>query len=304
MAYKAVFIVGPTASGKSAAAVEAAKVIGGEIISADSMQIYKGMDIGTAKPTEAEMQGIPHHLIGEIEPDEPYSVSLFQKRCLSLIEEITARGKLPMVVGGTGLYVNAIVCDLDFAHTSSDDAYREELKAIAAAKGTEALYGMLREASEEDAARIHPNDQKRIIRRLEILHAKKGEGAYDFLKKREGYDFVMAGLTMERAELYRRINERVDKMMEAGLVLEVRKLYERYGEGLQSLQAIGYKEIISAIKGERSFDEAADEIKKATRNFAKRQMTWFNRDSRIRWFDTLKYPSPDALARDIAGYIA
>jgi tRNA dimethylallyltransferase len=298
-----VLFVGPTAAGKTAAAIETAKRIDGEIISADSMQIFKGMDIGTAKPKIAEMQGIPHHLIDELCPDAPYSVSLFQKKAFELIDEIISRGKVPIIAGGTGLYINAITYNLDFSQTSADEDYRRQLKQTADKKGLPYLYDMLEKKSPTDAARIHPNDEKRIIRRLEIIHRQGTCGEYNFLQEREGYVFKIIGLTMDRKLLYERINARVDAMMNEGLALEVMNLYQTYGDSLQSIQGIGYKELIVYLKGECTLDEAVENIKKATRNFAKRQMTWFMRDNRIKWLNTTYYSCLKELIDDIIVYI-
>jgi tRNA dimethylallyltransferase len=298
-----IIIIGPTAAGKTAAAIETARRIDGEIISADSMQIYKGMDIGTAKVKKEEMHGVPHHLIDELAPDTAYSVALFQKRAFELIDEISLRDKIPIIVGGTGLYINAIVYDLDFTKTCADEAYRQQLKQLAEEKGLQHLYAMLHEKSPEDALRIHPNDEKRIIRRLEVLEKQGTDSDYDFLKKREGYHFIIIGLTLERELLYERINARVDQMAEEGLLSEVRALYAQYGGGLQSLQGIGYKEMIAYIKGQVSLEDATEKIKKATRNFAKRQMTWFSRDERIKWFNSTYYSCLKELIDDIIVYI-
>ncbi len=278
-------ILGPTASGKTAVGIELAKQINGEVISADSMQIYRGMDIGTAKPSIQERQGIPHHLIDVAEPGEMYSVAMFQKAATACIEDILRRGKAPVVVGGTGLYINALTYELDFTETSHDTAFREQLMQLEAAQ----LHQMLFKQDAEAAGRIHPNDKKRIVRRLEILKNEGNSPNYQFRKPNEAYHFIMAGLTTDRAVLYERINGRVDHMMEQGLLGEVKALAQKYTTAPTSMQAIGYKELIRYLQGEIPLERAVYEIKRNSRHYAKRQWVWFKRDERIVWYDTAEY---------------
>ncbi len=278
-------ILGPTASGKTAVGIELAKQTNGEIISADSMQIYCGMDIGTAKPSMQERQGIAHHLIDIVQPDEMYSVAMFQKAATAYIEDILSRGKTPVVVGGTGLYLNALTYELDFTETSHNSVLREELMQ----KDTAELHQMLFELDKDAAGRIHPNDKKRIIRRLEILKGEGNSASYEFRKPNEAYRFIMAGLTTDRAVLYERINNRVDQMIGQGLVSEVTTLARQYTSASTSMQAIGYKELISYLQGEITLERAIYEIKRNSRRYAKRQWVWFKRDERIVWYDTADY---------------
>ncbi|MEA4852670.1 MAG: tRNA (adenosine(37)-N6)-dimethylallyltransferase MiaA [Christensenella sp.] len=291
---KVYIIVGPTASGKTAAAVALAKQINGEIISADSMQIYQGMDIGTAKPSMEEREGIPHHMFDVASPGETYSVAMFQSAAQECIADILKRGNVPIIAGGTGLYINSLTYCLDFTNTSYDEAFRAELQQY----DNELLHQMLLKQDAEAATRIHVNDKKRMIRRLEIL--RNGEtGEYRFNEINDQHNFVMAGLSPERAVLYARINKRVDQMMQDGLLDEVKKLAQFYPHAPTALQAIGYKELLDAMKGKISFIQAVEEIKKNTRHYAKRQLTWFRRDPRITWYDPLTYQNMDELAAEI-----
>ncbi|BDF58335.1 tRNA dimethylallyltransferase [Christensenellaceae bacterium] len=285
MKKKVYIILGPTASGKTAVAIELAKKLNGEIVSADSMQIYKGMDIGTAKPSIKERQGIPHHLFDIAEPDEAYSVAMFQQAAKACIEDIIIRGKVPIVAGGTGLYLNALTYDLDFTETSQDSAFREELMQ----KDALILHDMLSKQDAQAAMRIHPHDKKRIVRRLEILKNEGGAKDYVFRRPNEAYQFIMAGLTTDRAVLYERINRRVDGMVEQGLVEEVKALAQTYTNASTSMQAIGYKELLCYLQGNDTLDDAVEKIKRNSRRYAKRQWIWFKRDDRIVWYDTAAY---------------
>lgn len=285
MKEKVYIILGPTASGKTAVAIELAKKLNGEIISADSMQIYKGMDIGTAKPSIEERQGIPHHLFDIAEPDETYSVAMFQQAAKACIEDIIIRGKVPIVAGGTGLYLNALTYDLDFTETSQDSAFREELMQ----KDALMLYDMLSKQDAQAAMRIHPHDKKRIVRRLEILKNEGSAKDYVFRRPNEAYQFIMAGLTTDRAVLYERINRRVDGMVEQGLVEEVKALAQTYTNASTSMQAIGYKELLCYLQGNDTLESAVEKIKRNSRRYAKRQWIWFKRDDRIVWYDTAEY---------------
>lgn len=295
MKSKVYVITGPTASGKTAAAIQLAKQTDGEVVSADSMQIYREMDIGTAKPDKEERQGIQHHMIDIVSPDFPYSVAMFQQEAFGWIDDILSRGKTPIVVGGTGLYINALTYHLDFTKTSYDLEFRASLESRAG----EDLHRELTEKDPKAAARIHPNDKKRIIRRLEILQHGDGKEEYRFRIPNEDYMFIMAGLTMEREVLYGRINRRVDLMMEQGLLSEAQQLFAKYGSMPTSMQAIGYKELIAYLNGDISLEESVALLKKNTRRYAKRQLTWFRRDERIHWYHTAEYPNATAIAKEI-----
>ena len=282
-------ISGATATGKSALAVKLAKKYGGEIISADSVAVYRGMDIGSAKISAEEMEGIPHHLIDILDPDEPYSVADFCARAKDAVSAIRSRGHLPIIVGGTGFYIRAFLFDTDFSDGESDGAIRERLQQIADKDDGETLYGMLCDTDPDYAATVHKNNIKRVIRALEY-HELTGElfSAYNEKERQKTspYDYRHYCLTMPRSILYPRINDRVDQMIEAGLYDEVRALSERgYGRDLQSMQAIGYKEMYDHLCGEKTLDEAIYAIKLETRHFAKRQETWFKREKNVKLID-------------------
>lgn len=277
-------IVGPTAVGKTKMSIELAKQLNGEIISGDSMQIYRGMDIGTAKATMDERQGIPHHLIDEKNPDEPYSVAAFQQTVRAKMEEIKSRGKLPIIVGGTGLYIKSVLYDYEFAGES-------ESKEIDEAKyghlSNEELHAKLAAVDEAGAKDIHPNNRKRVIRALEIYETS-GVKKSEMIEKQEHkmiYDACLIGLTDDRTVLYDRINKRVDVMYETGLVEEVKALFD---QGIpaesQSIRAIGYKELYDYFKGFISLEESKELIKRNSRRYAKRQYTWFNNQMDVTWF--------------------
>ena len=299
-------IVGPTASGKTAVSIALAKRLNAEIISADSIQIYKGLDIGSAKPTLAERQGIRHHLLDAIEIDAPkFSVAEYQQMAWVCIEEIHRRGKYPLVVGGTGLYVNALTYPLAFTAVKSDPALRQELTDVEAASPG-ALYKMLRTLDPDSADRLHPNDTKRILRALEVVKTTgKTMGMYgnDFSNRANveiPYDPRIAGLTMPRELLYARIEERVDAMMRDGLLEEARGVFESGCDlHLPALQGLGYKQLFEYFQGGYTLPEAVEAIRRETRHFAKRQITWFKRDPRIRWFDVTKYEGSEQLAEAI-----
>lgn len=281
-------IVGPTASGKSALAVEVAKRVGGEVLSADSMQVYRGMDIGTAKLTPQEMQGIPHHLLDLVDPDTPFSVAQWTQHADDVIHTLHEHGKLPIVAGGTGLYIRAITEDLQFAQQTGSDAVREKWQAFAQEHGNEALHDSLRTRDEVTAKRLHPNDVRRIVRALEVFELTNQPLSQNYRWAVQGgrYDTVQFGLTLEREVLYQRVNERVDVMMADGLYTEVVGLLGRgYSRDLTAMQAIGYKELVQAVAGEVPLQAAVDQIKQSTRRFVKRQMSWFRRDHRIQWLD-------------------
>ena len=278
-----ILIAGPTASGKTKTSVLLAKAIGGEIISADSMQIYKGMDIGTAKVKAEEMEGIPHYMIDEWEADFPGNVATFKKQVENYLEAIYAKGKIPILVGGTGFYINAILFNTQFEETESDDTYRLELEEIAKTKGALTLHQQLEEVDPKGAAAIHPNNVKRVIRALEY-YKETGKPISEHNEKERSkrasqespYDYTFFALTMDRGILYERINKRIDQMLEEGLVEEVRSFYDAgLSEDLPSMKAIGYKEFFPYFKGELSLEVCVDKLKQNTRNYAKRQLTWF-----------------------------
>jgi len=284
-----VVIVGPTAAGKTDAAIQTAISMDGEIISADSMQIYRHMDIGTAKPSIEERRGIPHHLMDCIDPAEEFSVARYQVLAKSAIADISERGKLPILVGGTGLYVNSIVYPMDFTEAQEDHEYRRQLMQMAEEKGKDAVYSILKESDPATAAKLHPNDIRRVIRALEVKHLTGREMSHyrqDFASLEVPYELIMIGITMDRQRLYQRINHRVDIMMQKGLPDEVKKLLDMgYSKDLTSMQGLGYKELIRYLEGEFSLEEAVEILKRDTRRFAKRQLTWFRRDTRIQWLN-------------------
>ncbi len=280
-------LTGPTAAGKTALSIRAAKAFDGEIISADSMQVYRGMDIGSAKITKEEMDGVPHHLIDVLSPDEPFHVVKFKELARAAMEDIYRRGRLPIVTGGTGFYIQALLYDIDFTENDADPSCREKLEALAKEKGASYLHGLLAERDPEAAREIHENNIKRVIRALEF-YEKTGTpiSAHNAAEreKKSPYRFAYVVLTRDRAELYERIDRRVDLMLEAGLVEEVKRLKAMgYHRGMVSMQGLGYKEILSYLEGERSLEEAVYILKRDTRHFAKRQLTWFKRERETDW---------------------
>lgn len=282
-----IIITGPTAVGKTALSIELAKRIGGEIISADSMQVYRHMDIGSAKVTKEERNDVPHHLIDVLEPTEGFDVVAFQRLARQALEEIYGRGAIPIIAGGTGFYIQALLYDIDFTETEEDSSFRRQLEEKAAAEGPEVLHEMLKKADPESAAAIHANNVKRVIRALEF-HAQTGKKISEHneteRQKESPYQFFYYVLTTDRPILYDRINRRVDQMIKQGLVEEVQKLK---GMGctrkLVSMQGLGYKEILAYLDGEYSLEEAVSLIKRDTRHFAKRQLTWFRREREVRF---------------------
>lgn len=300
-------ITGPTATGKSSAGVMAADILGGEIISADSMLIYRHMDIGTAKPTSAERLGIPHHMIDIADPDQEYSVALYQQQARAAVKDVLQRDRLPLLVGGTGLYVNAVIDSYDFSSAGGDRSLREKFKHEIAASGAESLHLKLQCVDPETAAKLHPKDTRRVTRALEVYY-RTGMPISSFQYKddqKSVYNLKMFGLTMSRDLLYRRIEKRVDEMIEAGLVDEVRALMARgYSPELPSMRGLGYKEIISYLQGDLNLDQAVELLKRNTRRFAKRQLTWFRKDTRIEWLDVENYGNITDLAREISAKIA
>jgi len=298
-----IVITGPTATGKSEVGVMVAEQVGGEIISADSMLLYRHMDIGTAKPTLMERRGIAHHMIDIAEPDREYSAALYQEEARHLITEILSRRHLPVLVGGTGLYIRAVIDPYNFSDTGSEPALRERLLIEAEQDGYDKLHQRLLGVDPEAAAKLHPRDTRRVIRALEVYYLTgKTASSYKQLNQfhQPLYRLSMFGLYMERASLYRRIEQRVDAMITAGLVDEVQWLLENgYNRGLNAMHSLGYKEIAAYLTGELSLEEAIELLKRNTRRFAKRQMTWFRRDNRIRWLALDEFGSLEAVAKEI-----
>ena len=282
-----IVIVGPTASGKTDLSIELALRINGEIVSADSMQVYKHMDIGTAKPSVEERKKINHYLIDEVEPDENFSVAKYKELADQYIDKIISENKTPIMVGGTGLYINTVIDNIQFSETVCDWNYRNELKEIANSKGNEYLHKILEEIDPKTAQNLHINDQRRIIRALEVYKYTKipmSEHKIMSRMKPSPYKISFIGLAMDRELLYDRINQRVDIMIEQGLIDEVKGLMDMgYNENLTSMKGLGYKEIIKYLNGEYSFNDAVEILKRDTRRYAKRQLTWFRRDDRINW---------------------
>lgn len=284
-----IIVAGPTASGKSAAAVELALRMNGAVISADSMQVYRGMDIGTAKVTKEETRGVPHYLIDCIDPSEEWNVVRFQKCARDAAAGIAAGGKLPILCGGTGFYIQALLYDIDFTKMEENRPLRERYAALAAEKGPEALHAILAEQDPASAAAIHPRNVKRVIRALEFLEESGGSIAAHNKEQRERpafYNAVFFVLSMDRSKLYARIDRRVDLMMERGLVEEVARLREQgIPRDSTAMQGIGYKQIYSYLEGDYDLDEAVRLVKRDTRRFAKRQLTWFHRERDVIWLD-------------------
>lgn len=285
---KLLVIVGPTAVGKTAIAIQLAQRLNGEIISADSMQVYRGMDIGTAKPTLEEQAGVPHHMIDIVDPGEAFTVADFQKMAREKIDEVSARGRLPILAGGTGLYVRAVIDPYNFIPADTDWNLRARLRQQAREAGLESLYKWLSGVDPIAAQRIHPNDERRIIRALEVYQTTGHPLSFweQHTDQSPRYDLLMVGLHRPRAELYERINRRVDLMLEQGLLEEASKLLEQgLDEKFIARQAIGYKEFFAYLRGEESLEEATEKLKQGTRRYAKRQLTWFRADRRIQWVE-------------------
>lgn len=300
-----IILTGPTAVGKTALSIELAKDLNAEIISADSMQIYEYMDVGSAKVTKEEMDGVIHHLIDEVKPDYAFSVSEFQKRANKYIKDIDDRGKKVLVTGGTGLYLNSLIYDMDFAKSNSNSKLREELELELKENGIDYMHEKLRALDEDATNRIHKNNTKRVIRALEVcLDGKKMQDFSTELKYNENYQPIIIVLNRDREVLYERINKRVDLMMENNLIDEVKHLLDiGYDKNLISMQGIGYKEIVKYLEGEYSLDEAIEIIKRDSRRYAKRQITWFKRYKESKWFDLDKYDNSEILKEDILNYI-
>ncbi|MCH1623698.1 tRNA (adenosine(37)-N6)-dimethylallyltransferase MiaA [Fredinandcohnia quinoae] len=303
---KLVVLIGPTAVGKTQLSIKLAKQLNAEIISGDSMQIYRGMDIGTAKITEEEMEGIPHHLINIRNPEDPFSVAEFQTLVRECIQKIHERGKLPMIVGGTGLYIQSVIYDYKFTDTASDPKFRIELEQQIADGGALVLYDKLKKLDPESAKRIHPNNIRRLIRALEIIHTT-GTTISENIDKQEVeelYDLAIVGLTMDREILYNRINKRVDIMMQQGLLNEVSSLYQSGLKDCQSIQAIGYKELYSYLEGKVTLETAVEQLKQNSRRYAKRQLTWFRNKMNVQWFTMGDNLHSEEKFKEIYKYIA
>ena len=276
---KVVVICGPTASGKTDLAIALAQTVNGEIISADSMQVYQFMNIGTAKPTMEEMQGIPHHMLDVARPDEPFSVALYKEKADASIKDILSRKRLPIVAGGTGLYINSLIYNIRFSETVCDEAFRGKMNALAETEGPKALHDRLRAVDPESAERIHFNNVKRVIRALEVYEFTGKPITEHQSESRQipaPYRYLVFFLDMEREELYNRIDKRVDRMVQAGLIDEVKALLQMgYQPGSTAMQGLGYKEMIRYLEGEITLEEAIYILKRDTRHYAKRQITWF-----------------------------
>ena len=283
---KVIVICGPTASGKTALSIELAKKINGEIISSDSMQIYKDMDIGTAKPSKGEMQGIKHYMLDLVEPDKRYSVADFKKDAEKAIEDILTKGKVPIVVGGTGLYVDSLIYGIEYQELQFDEKYRKELEERVFNEGLEILYNEAKQIDPQAMEKISHNDKKRILRVLEIYKATgktKTEQESESRKNGVKYDYKVFAINMDREKLYERINKRVDIMIEQGLIQEVENLLKKYTVFPTSMQGLGYKEVVEYLQGNISKEEMIEKIKMETRRYAKRQITWFKKNKETIW---------------------
>ena len=305
MERKVIVIVGPTCSGKTRLGSLLAEQVNGEIISADSRQVYKYLDIGTAKPEDYILKKVKHHFISQLTPDEDFNVSKFEKQALEVIEKIFSNGKQPIVVGGTGLYIKALL-DGIFDTADKDEEYRKQLLLLKNEFGNQYLYNKLLKVDPESASKMQPSNWKRVIRALEVYNLT-GEKIGVHQKRYErkiNWNFIQFGLNWERKILYNNIEKRVDEMMKAGLVNEVKNILKKgYNKNLNSLNTVGYKEIISYLGNEISLERAIELIKRNTRRYAKRQMTWFNKDQRIRWYDVKKPDDLDNICKQLTGQI-
>lgn len=291
-----VVLTGPTAVGKTALSIGLAKRINGEIVSADSIQVYKGMDIGSAKITKEEMDGVKHYLIDVLEPTKDFNVATFKEMAVAAMEEIYSKGKIPIITGGTGFYIQAVLYDIDFTKTQSDGSYRASLEAFAKEHGVEALHDKLKEVDEQAAKEIHPNNVKRVIRALEFYQESGGKQISKHneteRQKSSPYQFAYLVLNKDRQVLYKQIEKRIDMMLEAGLVDEVKHLKEMgCTKEMVSMQGLGYKEILAYLNGECTLDEAIYLLKRDTRRFAKRQLTWFRRERDVDFINKDEYSS-------------
>ena len=289
-----IILTGPTAVGKTELSIRLAKALDGEIISADSMQVYRHMDIGSAKITKEEMDGVPHHLIDVLNPEEEFNVVRFQAMAKEAMEGIYARGRVPIVTGGTGFYIQALLYDIDFTETAQDGSLRAQLEELAAQKGASCLHQMLKEVDKKAAEQIHENNVKRVIRAIEY-YRQTGERISDHnereSQRKSPYDFLYYVLTMDRSLLYERIDRRVDLMLSQGLLEEVRAL-KAMGctRQMVSMQGLGYKEMLDFLEGRLTYEEAVYILKRDTRHFAKRQLTWFKREQDVRWLNMTDCP--------------
>lgn len=308
MKNKICILAGPTAVGKTDISIMLAKKLYGEIVSADSAQIYKYMNIGTAKIQEQEMQGINHYMIDEIYPDQSFSVAEYRNFANNYINNISIRGKLPIITGGTGLYINSLINNLDFTEAICDEEFRIEMTNLAKEKGNEYIHQMLKNIDPISYEKLHPNDIRRIIRALEVYKiTNKPISKYQEESKNmpQKYEFAYIALNMDREKLYNRINLRVDRMFEKGLIDEVRNLLKMgYAKDLVSMQAIGYRQIVNYLEGECSFDEAIELIKRDSRHYAKRQLTWFRNDKRVFWVNTDSFKCIEDIVENIIRYVA
>ncbi|NCB64128.1 MAG: tRNA (adenosine(37)-N6)-dimethylallyltransferase MiaA [Clostridia bacterium] len=303
---KVIVICGPTASGKTALAVETALAHNGEVVSADSMQLYRGMDVGTAKPTEKEKKGVPHHMLDVADPSEDFSVARYVDMASRCVDDVLARGKLPIIAGGTGLYIDSLLKGLTFAPFTG--GYRERLRERAGTEGIKALHEELRRVDPDRADRLHPADEKRILRALEVFY-ETGETITRHDERTQAlpprYEALRIGLNFtDRDALWSRIDLRVDKMLSEGLENEVRALLDAgVPSACTAMQAIGYKEFVSALRGERTVAEAAEEVKLRSRQYAKRQLTWFRRDASVRWILWEKSPDMTFARQNATAYM-
>ena len=285
---KVIAICGPTASGKTALSIELAKKINGEIVSCDSMQIYKYMNIGTAKPDTQEMQGIKHYLLDIVEPNERYSVADYKRDAKKAIKEIIEKGKVPIIVGGTGLYLDSLIYEIEYQNIEFDEEYRKKLEKQVEEIGLETLYEEAKKIDPEAIEKISPNDKKRILRILEIYHTtgkNKTEQEKESRKKEVEYDYRVFAISWDREVLYDRINKRVDIMIKQGLIQEVKGILEEYDEFPTAMQGLGYKEVVQYLKGEYTKEEMIEKLKMETRRYAKRQLTWFRKNKQTIWLD-------------------
>ncbi len=285
---KVIVIAGPTASGKTSLSIELAKKIEGEIISCDSMQIYQEMNIGTAKPTKEEMQGIKHHLLDFVSPNQRYSVADYKKDAKKAIKEVLQKGKKPIVVGGTGLYMDSLIYEIEYPNIEFDKNYRQQLEQRKEKEGLEKIYEEAKRIDQVAIQKISPNDSKRIFRILEIYHATgktKTQQEIESRKKVVEYDYYVYALKWERELLYQRINQRVDQMIAQGLIEEVQKILQKYEEFPTSLQGLGYKEVVQYLNKNMTKEEMIEKIKMETRRYAKRQMTWFRKNKQTIWLE-------------------
>ena len=294
-----IILTGPTAVGKTKLSIELAKAVNGQMISADSMQVYRHMDIGTAKIRPEEMQDIPHYLIDVLDPWESFDVVRFQTMAKEALEKIYTAGAIPIVVGGTGFYIQALLYNIDFDENDSETGYRSELQSFADRHGVEALHDRLRQVDEKSADMIHPNNIKRVIRALEFYHqtgTRISEHNETQRQKESPYRFVYFVLDDERERIYRRIDQRIDQMLDQGLVAEVKQLRDMgCTRDMVSMQGLGYKEILAYLDGEYTLEEAVYILKRDTRHFAKRQLTWFRREHEVRWIERQEYPDEAAM---------